>query len=169
MQSLPLQAALTDHCYSACISHHGSRHLYDCVPCVVSTSRTMPIRKLHHSDTQCFDWHVSICTACYSMAQHGIDSYSNAQHSTAWHGMAQHGTAQHGTAQHSTAWHSMAQHDDWDALQAGREKAWAAVGRLFSPPRKMTTVSHSFKAVYEKLLLPFEEVRHSHLRLPVYE
>ncbi|KAL0043422.1 hypothetical protein WJX79_004401 [Trebouxia sp. C0005] len=36
-------------------------------------------------------------------------------------------------------------------------KAWAAVGRLFSAPRSMTTVSHTFKTAYEKLLLPFEE------------
>ena len=90
-----------------------------------------------------------------------------AQHGTAWHRLAQHGINWHNMAQHGIARLSMAQHDDWDALQAVREKAWAAVGRLFSPPRKMTTVSHRFKAAYEKLLLPFEEVRHSPLRLPV--
>ena len=44
-------------------------------------------------------------------------------------------------------------------LQATEKKAWAGVGRLFSPPRSMTTISHTFKSVYEKLLLPFEEVR----------
>lgn len=43
-------------------------------------------------------------------------------------------------------------------LQATEKKAWAGVGRLFSPPRSMTTISHTFKSVYEKLLLPFEEV-----------
>ncbi|DBA73519.1 TPA: hypothetical protein ACH3X1_011542 [Trebouxia sp. C0004] len=36
-------------------------------------------------------------------------------------------------------------------------KAWAALGRLFSAPKSMTTVSHTFKTAYEKLLLPFEE------------
>ena len=44
------------------------------------------------------------------------------------------------------------------ALQASTQKMWAAVGRLFKAPRHMTTMSHTFKAAYAKLLLPFEEV-----------
>ena len=70
---------------------------------------------------------------------------------------------------HSTAWHSIAQHaqhsantDSCCVCQAVEWKAWAAVGRLFSAPRSMTTVSHTFKTAYEKLLLPFEEVRTQH-------
>ena len=50
-------------------------------------------------------------------------------------------------------------------LQASTKKLWAAVGRLFKAPRHMTTMSHTFKAAYSKLLLPFEEVsdmQHDH-------
>ena len=59
---------------------------------------------------------------------------------------------------HSTTQHS-ASTDSCYVCQAVEWKAWAALGRLFSAPKSMTTMSHTFKSAYEKLLLPFEEVR----------
>ena len=43
-------------------------------------------------------------------------------------------------------------------MQAVEGKKWAAVGRLFKAPKHMTTMSHTFKKAYAKLLFPFEIV-----------
>eukprot|EP01023_Acetabularia_acetabulum_P028981 TRINITY_DN2736_c0_g2_i6.p1 TRINITY_DN2736_c0_g2~~TRINITY_DN2736_c0_g2_i6.p1 ORF type:complete len:323 (+),score=40.05 TRINITY_DN2736_c0_g2_i6:182-1150(+) len=45
------------------------------------------------------------------------------------------------------------------SLQVCREKAWAKIGREFNPPSTMTNLSFHIKRMYERYLLPYEQVK----------
>ena len=47
----------------------------------------------------------------------------------------------------------------WMAVtQVCLKKRWASIGRCFNPPSSMTNLSFHIKRIFERYLLPFEQV-----------